>query len=30
VIPERIRRKSHMAGPCIHGVGGCAWGGRQY
>ena len=26
VIPERIRRKSHMAGPCIHGVGGCAWG----
>jgi hypothetical protein len=30
VIPERIRRKSHMSGPCIHGVGGCAWGGRQY
>jgi hypothetical protein len=30
VIPERIRRKSHMAGPCLHGVGGCAWGGRQY
>ena len=30
VIPERIRRKSHIAGPCIHGVGGCAWGGRQY
>ena len=30
VIPERIRRKSHMAGPCVHGVGGCAWGGRQY
>ena len=28
VIPERIRRKS--AGPCIHGVGGCAWGGRQF
>jgi len=25
-----IRRKSHVAGPCIHGVGGCAWGGRQY
>jgi hypothetical protein len=30
MIPERIRRKSHMAGPCIRGVGGCAWGGRQY
>ena len=30
IIPERIRRKSHMAGPCIRGVGGCAWGGRQY
>ena len=30
VIPERLRRKSHAAGPCIHGVGGCAWGGRQY
>jgi len=30
IIPERIRRKSHVAGPCIHGVGGCAWGGRQY
>ena len=30
MIPERIRRKSHVAGPCIHGVGGCAWGGRQY
>ncbi len=30
VIPERIRRKSPVAGPCIHGVGGCAWGGRQY
>jgi hypothetical protein len=30
IIPERLRRKSHMAGPCIRGVGGCAWGGRQY
>jgi hypothetical protein len=30
IIPERIRRKSHVAGPCIRGVGGCAWGGRQY
>jgi hypothetical protein len=30
VIPERLRRKSHTAGPCMHGVGGCAWGGRQY
>jgi hypothetical protein len=30
IIPERIRRKSHVAGPCSHGVGGCAWGGRQY
>jgi hypothetical protein len=30
IIPERLRRKSNMAGPCIRGVGGCAWGGRQY
>ena len=30
VIPERIRRKSRMAGPCIHGVGGCGWGGGRY
>jgi hypothetical protein len=30
IIPERLRRKSHVAGPCNHGVGGCAWGGRQY
>ena len=30
LIPERIRRNSRMAGPCIRGVGGCAWGGRQY
>jgi hypothetical protein len=30
IIPERLRRKSHIAGPCIRGVGGCAWGGRQY
>jgi hypothetical protein len=27
---ERTRRHSHMAGPCIGGVGGCYWGGRQY
>src|SRR6266851_4994881 len=30
MIPERIRRNSRMVGPCIRGVGGCAWGGRQY
>jgi hypothetical protein len=30
IIPERLRRKSHVAGPCIRGVGGCAWAGRQY
>jgi hypothetical protein len=30
MIPERIRRNSRMVGPCIRGVGGCAWGGRQF
>jgi hypothetical protein len=30
LIPERLRRNSHIAGPCIRGVGGCAWGGRQF
>ena len=30
IIPEGIRRHSRMAGPCIGGVGGCAWGGSQY
>jgi hypothetical protein len=30
VVPERIRRHSRMAGPCIGGVGGCNWGGGQY
>jgi hypothetical protein len=29
-IPERMRRNSGMAGPCIRGVGGCYWGGGQY
>ena len=28
MIPERIRPNSRMVGPCIRGVGGCAWGGR--
>src|SRR5450631_714497 len=30
MIPERIRRNSRMVRPCIRGVGGCAWGGRQF
>ena len=30
MIPERIRPNSRMVGPCIRGVGGCAWGGRQF
>ena len=30
MMPARIRRKSHTAGPCIGGVGGCYWGGGQY
>jgi hypothetical protein len=29
-IPERIRRNSPIAGPCVGGVGGCYWGGGQY
>ena len=30
VVPERIRRNSHIGGPCVGGVGGCYWGGGQY
>jgi hypothetical protein len=30
MTPEIMRRNSRMAGPCIRGVGGCYWGGRQY
>jgi hypothetical protein len=30
IIPEEIRRKSRMAGPCVAGVGGCYWGGVRY
>jgi hypothetical protein len=30
IVPEAIRRNSRMAGPCIGGVGGCYWGGRQH
>jgi hypothetical protein len=30
MIPERIRRNSRVAGPCIGGIGGCYWGGGQY
>ena len=29
-MPDRIRRKSRYAGPCMGGVGGCYWGGGQY
>jgi hypothetical protein len=29
-IPEAIRRNSRVAGPCVAGVGGCAWGGGRY
>jgi hypothetical protein len=30
LIPERLRRNSRTAGPCVHGIGGCRWGGGQY
>jgi len=30
IIPEGIRRRSRTAGPCVGGVGGCAWGGGRY
>lgn len=29
-MPERLRRKSRLAGPCLGGIGGCYWGGGQY
>ena len=29
-MPDRIRRKSRYAGPCMGGAGGCYWGGGQY
>ena len=29
-MPDQIRRKSRLAGPCMGGVGGCYWGGGQY
>jgi hypothetical protein len=30
IIPEGARRNSSVAGPCVAGVGGCAWGGDRY
>jgi hypothetical protein len=30
IIPEGARRNSSVAGPCVAGVGGCAWGGGRY
>ena len=30
LMPERMRRNSRVAGPCIGGVGGCYWGGGRY
>jgi hypothetical protein len=30
IIPERMRRKSRMGGPCVGGIGGCYWGGIHY
>jgi hypothetical protein len=30
IIPEVIRRKSRVAGPCVGGIGGCYWGGFHY
>jgi hypothetical protein len=29
-MPDQVRRKSRLAGPCMGGVGGCYWGGGQY
>jgi hypothetical protein len=30
IIPEPIRRRSRIGGPCVGGVGGCYWGGIHY
>ena len=30
VIPEQVRRRSRMGGPCVGGIGGCYWGGMHY
>jgi hypothetical protein len=30
LLPERMRRNSRSARPCIGGAGGCYWGGGQY
>jgi hypothetical protein len=30
IIPEAMRRDSRVAGPCVAGIGGCAWGGGRY
>jgi hypothetical protein len=30
IIPQAFRRNSRVAGPCVAGVGGCAWGGGRY
>jgi hypothetical protein len=29
-MPEQLRRRSRLAGPCRTGIGGCYWGGGQY
>lgn len=29
-MPERLRRNSRSAGPCLGGIGGCYWGGVRY
>jgi hypothetical protein len=30
LMPERFRRNSRVAGPCLAGAGGCYWGGGRY
>lgn len=30
LMPDRMRRNSQSAGPCIGGAGGCFWGGGRY
>jgi hypothetical protein len=30
VIPEQMRRRSRIGGPCVAGIGGCYWGGIHY
>jgi len=30
MTPQGLLRNSHLAGPCVGGIGGCYWGGGRY